>query len=143
VGPELVPAESVIKDLAALEDVVFVGYPAGLRDETHANPLIRRGITSTPVWRDFQGSPCFLIDAGVFPGSSGSPVFILNQGAYQTRTALVVGSRLLFLGVITQTILGNQEGGKFFLGLGKVVRSSEVKAFVDDVVRTVQGSSGR
>ena len=43
-------------------------------------PIIRRGITATPAFRDYCGRDEFLIDAACFPGSSGSPVFILNQG---------------------------------------------------------------
>jgi hypothetical protein len=140
VGPELIPTGDVLRDLAALEDVVFIGYPSGLRDEKNANPLIRRGITSTPVWNDFQGDPCFLIDAGVFPGSSGSPVFILNQGAYPTKTGLVVGSRLLFLGVLAQSMIRSAQSGEVYLGLGKVIRSTAVKSFVDEAVSSlVQG----
>lgn len=131
VTPDLVPVPDVLSELAAMEEVVFIGYPSGLRDEKNANPLIRRGITSTPVWNDFQGRPVFLIDAGVFPGSSGSPVFILNQGAYATKDGLVVGSRLLFLGIICQSMVRTDSGRETFLGLGQVVRSSALRDFID------------
>ena len=57
------------------EEIVFIGYPSGLRDEHNSTPLIRRGITASPIWNDFGNDPIFLIDAGVYPGSSGSPVF--------------------------------------------------------------------
>lgn len=137
VGPELVPYSSTVSELAAMEDVVFIGYPSGLRDEKNATPLIRRGITSTPAWNDFEGLPTFLIDAGVFPGSSGSPVFILNQGAFATRSGLTIGNRLLFLGVITQTMLRTSPDGNVFLGLGKVVRSDAVREFIDDSTRSL------
>jgi hypothetical protein len=50
---------------------------------------------------DFEGTPRFLIDASVFGGSSGSPVFILNQGSFATKDGgFVVGSRFHFIGVI-------------------------------------------
>lgn len=135
ITPDIIPAADVLSNLSAMEDIVFIGYPSGLRDEKNANPLIRRGITSTPVWNDFQGRPTFLIDAGVFPGSSGSPVFILNQGAYATKDGLVVGSRILFLGMICQSMVRNDAGKENFLGLGEVVRSSALRDFVD---RSVQ-----
>jgi len=141
VSPELVPTDSVLKDLAAMEDIVFIGYPAGLRDDKNANPLIRRGITATPVWNDFQGQPSFLIDAGVFPGSSGSPVFILNQGSYATRQSLVVGTRILFLGIITETMVSSAQKSEVFLGLGKVVRSTEVKDFIATIVKKLEKNS--
>ena len=72
---DLVPDQSTIDELAAVEEITFIGYPSGLYDEHNVTPLVRRGITATPAWNDFQGEPTFLIDAGVFPGSSGSPVF--------------------------------------------------------------------
>jgi hypothetical protein len=131
VGPELIPDEESIDQLAAMEEIVFIGYPSGLRDHANASPLIRRGITSTPVWNDFQGKPSFLIDAGVFPGSSGSPVFILNQGSYPTPEGLTVGSRILFLGVISETMIRSKDDTDTYLGLGKVVKSTVLKSFLD------------
>ncbi len=58
-----------ISKLSAIEDIIFIGYPSGLYDEENLNPLIRQGITATPIWNDFQKQPKFIIDAGVFPGS--------------------------------------------------------------------------
>lgn len=134
VGPELIPSASVMDELAAIEDIIFIGYPSGLRDEKNSTPLIRRGITATPAWNNFQGEPCFLIDAGVFPGSSGSPVFILNQGAYPTKSGLAVGSRLLFLGVIFQTLSRSTPDDKAYLGLGKVLRSDSLRDFIGSAI---------
>ncbi len=62
--------------LDALEEVLFVGYPSGVWDQVNAIPILRRGITATPPALDFEGRREFLIDAAVYPGSSGSPVFI-------------------------------------------------------------------
>lgn len=134
VAPELVPSPEALGDFAAVEEIVFIGYPSGLRDEKNSTPLIRRGITASPVWNDFGGDPVFLVDAGVYPGSSGSPVFILNQGSYQTRDALVVGSRLVFLGMITSTMTRNEGGTNAYLGLGRVVKAAAIKRAVDGVV---------
>jgi len=133
VAPELIPDDETISDLAALEQVTFIGYPSGLYDEHNATPLLRQGITATPAWNNFQGKPAFLIDAGVFPGSSGSPVFIMNQGAYPTRSGLTVGNRLLFMGVLTGTIL-RQEGENLppvYLGLGKVIKAARLREFAE------------
>lgn len=136
VGPEIVPSAEVVKDLAAVEEIVFIGYPSGLRDEHNSTPLIRRGITASPVWNDFGNEPVFLIDAGVYPGSSGSPVFIMNQGAYATRTGLNVGTRLLFLGLITSTMLRNEPAGSAYLGLGRVVKASAIAPAIEAFVKS-------
>lgn len=132
----------VQQELSAMEDIVFIGYPSGLRDQKNSLPLIRRGITSTPVWNDFQGHPCFLIDAGVFPGSSGSPVFILNQGAYTSKHGLAIGNRILFLGVLSESIV-RSDPTEIYLGLGKVIRSDVVRDFLAGVsAKLTANSSG-
>ena len=101
-------------------------------------PIIRRGITASPVWNDFDNTPSFLVDAGVFPGSSGSPVFILNQGSYATKDGISLGNRLLFLGVITESMLRIEGNEKAYLGLGKVIKSSALRSFVESVVSRMQ-----
>lgn len=134
VSLDLITTDDVIADLAALEEVTFIGYPSGLYDEHNVTPIIRKGITATPPWNDFQGQPAFLIDAGVFPGSSGSPVFIFNQGAYATRSGLTVGNRLLFMGVLTEAILRTEKDvPPVFLGIGRVTKASRLRQFAEHV----------
>ena len=88
----------------ALEEVLFVGYPNGLFDAVNHLPLFRRGITASSVNIDFDGKPNFIIDAGVYPGSSGSPVFIHDQGWIRDRKGNVtMGSRTILLGIISKT----------------------------------------
>jgi hypothetical protein len=100
----LVPNEETLKELDAIEEVLFIGYPCGIWDEKNLLPIVRRGITATPVYIDFNGKKQFLIDASVFPGSSGSPVFIYNPGIYWDKKSgsTVVGHRLFFLGILSE-----------------------------------------
>lgn len=101
VSTEMIPTNEQAKDLDALESVTFIGYPNGIWDSKNLLPVARRGTTASPIEVDFENTPRFLIDASVFGGSSGSPVFILNQGSYsQKNGGLVAGSRLFFVGVI-------------------------------------------
>lgn len=96
-----IPDAELIQELDALEPIVFVGYPSGIWDSKNGLPVIRQGFTASPVSVDFEKSPKFLIDASVFQGSSGSPVFILNKGPWQNRQGeLVGGDRFYFVGVI-------------------------------------------
>lgn len=142
IDQNLTPPSTTQQELSAMEDIVFIGYPSGLRDSKNSLPLIRRGITSTPVWNDFQGTPHFLIDAGVFPGSSGSPVFILNQGAYTTKNGLTVGTRIFFLGVLSESMI-RSTSTDVYLGLGKVVRSDVVRDFLAKVASMLTSGSTR
>ena len=56
-------------------EVIFVGYPQGLYDPVNYLPIIRRGFIASVPDIDFNGKGQIVIDAQVFPGSSGSPVF--------------------------------------------------------------------
>ncbi|MEG9248052.1 trypsin-like peptidase domain-containing protein [Arthrobacter sp. Soc17.1.1.1] len=107
---EILPSAEVASKLDAVEEVTFVGYPNGYYDEQHYTPIIRRGITATPIALPFSGRPVFLVDGSVFGGSSGSPVFILNQGTYSDgKGSMILGSRLLLVGVIAATMLRHKE----------------------------------
>ncbi|MFF9199986.1 trypsin-like peptidase domain-containing protein [Streptomyces sp. NPDC014779] len=94
----------------AMEEITFVGYPHGYRDPRHLTPIARRGITATPIELDYGGKPVFLIDGSVFGGSSGSPVFLFNQGTYQSGPKeTTVGTRIALVGIVAQTMVRNAQ----------------------------------
>lgn len=106
IPPYIFLSGEIMKELDALEEVVFVGYPIGLWDTASLLPIIRKGITASPICLDFQGQPQFLVDASIFPGSSGSPVFIYNVGWYYKKPShVVLKNRLIFLGVLSSGYL--------------------------------------
>lgn len=136
ITPELIPEEDIISKLGAIEEVIFIGYPSGIYDHENFSPIVRKGITASPIWNNFKGKPRFLIDAGVFPGSSGSPVFIYNEGSYASNNGIAIGTRVFFIGIITGTMIRQEaETSKFFLNLGDVIKSSELKSFVSSIVK--------
>jgi hypothetical protein len=100
----MIPEQGEIEDLDPLEEVIFIGYPSGLYDTVNLLPIIRRGTTATPLQLDYCGRPTFLIDASVFGGSSGSPVFLYNKVGHVDRrgTTILSGHRLLFLGIVAE-----------------------------------------
>lgn len=101
-GEPHIPSPELINDLSGIENITMIGYPNGIWDEKNNMPIIRRGITATNPKHDYNGLPCFIIDCACFPGSSGSPVLIFDQGAYtDARGNLNIGSgRILLLGVL-------------------------------------------
>lgn len=74
-----------LDQLNAIETVIMIGYPDGLRDEEQLYPISRRGITATPAFARLNGQPDFMIDCACFPGSSGSPVFLFEQGFHTDK----------------------------------------------------------
>lgn len=47
----LIPTESKLADMTAMEDITMVGYPNGIWDEKHNMPALRRGVTGTQIVR--------------------------------------------------------------------------------------------
>ena len=97
-----VATDSDLQDLDQIEDITMVGYPNGLWDEKNNMPVFRRGSTATHPARDWNGKPEFMIDAACFPGSSGSPVLLFNNGGYTNKqgTTIMGGARLKVLGIL-------------------------------------------
>lgn len=66
-------------ELTVAENVYFVGYPDNRYDEKNNLPLIRTGMIASHPKYNYNGNAVFIIDAQVFPGSSGSPVSALKN----------------------------------------------------------------
>lgn len=96
----LIPDKKQLESLSAIEDVVMVGYPIGLSDQYNHKPIVRRGITASHPRKDYQGKKETLLDMACFPGSSGSPVFILNEGHFTTPKGICIGNRIYLLGIL-------------------------------------------
>jgi len=93
------PQAEFLDDLDLVLPILFIGYPNGLFDQVNYTPIVRTGMTATPIQLDFNGSKTFLIDASVFPGSSGSPVFAYSR-SWDGGVAEAV-----FLGVVAQVMI--------------------------------------
>lgn len=138
VNQNMIPTVEQLNEFAAIEDITFIGYPSGLYDNINKLPIMRQGITATPIWNNFKGEEIFLIDAGVFPGSSGSPVFIYNQSSYPTKDGIVIGNRLLFVGIISETMIRDEKDNKSYLDLGKVINSVTMFKEVINFINKIQ-----
>ncbi len=143
----LIASDSELMELLVLEDIVFIGYPNGICDTKNFTPLLRNGKTATPLSFDYNGYPYFLIDASVFPGSSGSPVVICNVGTYPTISGIIEGTRFIFLGILSQVFYIPEEGKikyknipssvepvvslKEYMDLGLVIKAKIIKETVE------------
>jgi len=99
--PEMILPKDDLRKLRTIEEIIMVGYPNGIWDDASHYPLIRRGITSIHPGLNFKGQNIGVIDAACFPGSSGSPIYVLNNSAYSDKENLVdLENREILLGVL-------------------------------------------
>jgi hypothetical protein len=126
--------------MESIEDVIFVGYPAGVYDHANGLPIARRAITASPMFMDFEGDPAFLIDGAIRGGSSGSPVFVASSGVRMKRDGSVVGRRTHFVGVLVEMLLDpyhrlNNSDERAMLDLGVVYKPLTVSETIDEWFR--------
>lgn len=120
-------------------DVWFVGYPENRFDVTNNLPLLRRGYIASYPKVDFNSRKLFVIDAQVFQGSSGSPVFAPIGGQYK------------LIGIVTETMIKHGKlqaiptlhanvGVQQILGLGLVIKATALKELIELAVDKVKAS---
>lgn len=140
-----IPSASVLDELSAIEEVLMIGYPKGLWDDVNNLPIVRKGLTATPIFIDYLGKKHFLVDIPVYHGSSGSPIISLNKGIRYTNHGLSLDDeRIFLLGITFESYLYHepiqiestkdtaqhiQSNVKLPLNLARVVKSEEVLKF--------------
>ena len=144
----ILPSQKMLEELSALEELVMVGYPIGLWDKNNNFPIFRKGYTASHPAIDFNESGIGLVDMACFPGASGSPIYILNEGGYKDKVGnLNWGqSRIIFIGtlfsgpiydatgklVVTDIPTSNQvveSHTGIMVNLGYYIKSSEILEF--------------
>ena len=123
-------ADFDLHHISAGTEVSFICYPQNIFDEVHNLPLIRRSYMASIPNVDFNGLKQFVIDAQVWPGSSGSPVFALSSNG-----------KYLLLGVVMASMIRNDKleimettleaSVVQVLGLGIVIKSIRVHELLD------------
>lgn len=94
-----------------IEPVIMVGYPTGLWNEADNRPISRRGLTASHPAQRWNRERKFLIDAACFPGSSGSPVFLFEDGMIRVAAdGYGPGTRARFIGILFAGPVFNQQG---------------------------------
>lgn len=88
---------------AVATDVVVIGYPKGYYDNVNKYPVVKSGLVASRWGAHFQGDPTFLIDAKLFPGSSGS-IVITKPADFVVENGQVFSSKdkqFCFLGIFS------------------------------------------
>jgi len=126
------------KDITIGDEVIVVGYPLGFRHRTTNFPLFRSGMISTCIGEELEDIirengverrrtlRGFLIDGGIVPGSSGSPVVLKPTIGHINRKAKTIMMGTLppyLLGIVAETryapiLTDKEEAIPSFAGLG-------------------------
>ena len=129
--------------------VIFIGYPENRYDQSHNLPILRSGVTASHPRLNYNGKAQFLIDAQVFPGSSGSPVFLNMKEAQYNRGQIILGSGLpyLFVGVVSATMIRNNIVSPLptsllgisqeVIGLGLVFKATALDSLVNLILQKI------
>ena len=131
-----------LDSIFAGQRIMFIGYPKGFFDTANFLPVARSGFIASIPSVDFQGKKQLLIDAQVFPGSSGSPVFIKIGHAYKLLGIIseVPVRHLDFLELEVdkaKTTEKKEEGAEKvsipiqFIGLGMLYKNEIIKIVFD------------
>ncbi len=153
VSLEIIPEEKEWQDFDAIEDVTMIGYPDGIADDKNNLPLVRRGITATPLGKAYNGEQEFMVDMACFPGASGSPVFLYDRGSYFDRktNSIVIGNRFHLLGIL---YVGRQISNRVQRGftpldginvptmmhLGNVIKATQLRILDAEIRRKIADS---
>lgn len=156
IGKELIPSEDVLKKLSAIEDVIMIGYPIGISDTYNHKPIVRKGITASHPNKKYNGNRETLLDIGSYSGSSGSPVFIFNEGSYSTEEGIFLSSRVYLLGILYGGYIYSANGflnfeyiptkisiKKFFVNLGGMIKSEAILDFEKIIIDMEKDSNGK
>ena len=154
----LIMSEKQLQDLSVSESVVMVGYPNGLWDSMHNFPIFRYGYTAAHPGYDFNEQGIGLVDISCFPGSSGSPIFIVNQGSVVDKEGNINlgSSRVVFLGILFAGPVFNATGeikaeaiptsAKLFsqtammINLGYYIKAHELNAFIPTIEKDLRAA---
>jgi hypothetical protein len=144
----MLPSQGSLELMPVIQDVFMYGYPIGLWDKFNNLPIVRKGVLSSHPALDFCGQPKGAVDIASFPGSSGSPIFILSDGGpISDKHGNVWANRriCIFLGIQSERARMRDDGtfdmaaipvqhqpvedkGMLPIHLGYYIKSSQIKA---------------
>jgi hypothetical protein len=124
---KIIPNQDTLQSLETLHDIVMVGYPNSLWDQANNKAIFRKGTTATHPALGYNNQRLFLADIAVFPGSSGSPIFLHEDGVIPTGDGgySFGGSRTMLLGVVHAVYQHETVNGKL-----KIVQTPIGETFV-------------
>ncbi|WP_435390864.1 S1 family peptidase [Jeotgalibacillus haloalkalitolerans] len=131
--------ENQVEQLGTIQNLLMIGYPNAIWDHENNLPIMRTGINATPLYENYLGEDSFAVDIATYKGSSGSPVFIYDKGAYIENGQAKFGQRIIFVGVIKQAHSRSQRHSENItteemLHIGIAIKAHKLDVF-EDLIR--------
>lgn len=123
----LIPSDSVMNRLNVTEDLMMIGHPSGIRPEFNGVPFVKKGVSATPMFLDYDQQKEFLADIPLYDGAAGAPVILYQVNNYNDRyDKRTIAQRLFLVGInyaalsdgyrkktvprVTQVLSGQEQG---------------------------------
>lgn len=141
---------STFDQINSVEDILMTGYPSGLWDEKYNLPIVRKGITATHPLREYNGERKFVADIAAFPGSSGSPIVLIDDENNEQKPRikllgiLYAGPTHTAQGSIQQRPIPTTMSYEYFtstnimMNLGYAIHSDRLLEFEDAIKATFE-----
>lgn len=111
------------------DEMMALGFPRGLAANQAGFPILRSGkVASYPV-APAKIFPTFLLDFSVFPGNSGGPVFMTDQGRRANAQPAGGQPSAFIAGLLTQQVELNKER----LEIGIVTHAKFIRETMDRI----------
>ncbi|HDF2364423.1 TPA: trypsin-like peptidase domain-containing protein [Morganella morganii] len=145
---------TLLGNVSPIQEIHMTGYPRGLWDDVNNKPITRKGITASNVKQNWQGKKKFLADIACFPGSSGSPVYIYDDGIYMDGDRATIGERIVLLGILYAGPTVTAEGEiraieiptdykhmaytELMMNLGYIIKAEELFVIKEIMIKIIQ-----
>jgi len=144
----LLPTQKMSAEGIGVGSQVYVlGYPAAIFDPRNVSPVLRVGVISTDPQEGFNFNEelrrtmnfpehmnGFLLDANIYPGSSGSLVVLANENCGCNKSS---GQRPYILGIVSGSIPIFDASLRAYsrIGLGMVYSADTIREVLDSFSR--------
>jgi hypothetical protein len=152
-----IPSEQEWNNFNGLEEILLIGYPHGIMDTKNNYPIFVKGHTATHPNIDYNGFEEFLVNANAHPGSSGSPIILINESFINKSKNYEDYSRVKLLGILyrgfTVDFKGNivenkieqlyKNGDKYNIptNICKIIKSTKLKYFESRLQKEIENIS--
>jgi hypothetical protein len=93
----VIPVDSVMQTISPFADLYILGHPSGIGAGLAGKPFLRKGITGTALYLDYDYQKEFLGSIPVYDGDAGAPLLVYETNYSNRYDARRAGGERIFL----------------------------------------------